>query len=47
MLQLGAVNAMCLDGGGSTTMYYNNEVINRPSCVTGERAIPTIVYVES
>ncbi|EPY2304654.1 phosphodiester glycosidase family protein [Clostridium sporogenes] len=47
MLQLGAVNAMCLDGGGSTTMYYNNEVINIPSCVTGERAIPTIVYVES
>lgn len=46
MLQLGAVNAMCLDGGGSTTMYYNNEVINRPSCVTGERAVPTIVYIE-
>jgi len=46
MLQLGAVNAMCLDGGGSTTMYYGNEVINSPSCVTGERAVPSIVYVE-
>lgn len=46
MLKLGAVNAMCLDGGGSTTMYYDNEVVNRPSCVTGERAVPAIVYVE-
>lgn len=46
MIKLEAVNAMCLDGGGSTTMYYNNEVINNPSSITGERAIPNIVYVE-
>ncbi|WMJ81692.1 phosphodiester glycosidase family protein [Clostridium sp. MB40-C1] len=46
MLKLDAVNAMCLDGGGSTAMYYNNEIINNPSSVTGERAIPNIVYVE-
>lgn len=46
MYQLGAVNAICLDGGGSTTMYLNNEIINTPSCVTGERALPDIIYVE-
>lgn len=46
MIDLGAVNAMCLDGGGSTAMYYNGEIINRPSNSAGERAVPTIVYVE-
>lgn len=46
MLKLNAVNAMCLDGGGSTAIYYNNEIINNPSSITGERAIPNMVYVE-
>lgn len=46
MLQLGAVNAMCLDGGGSSVMYYNNEVINNPSSISGERAVPDCIYVE-
>lgn len=46
MLQLDAVNAMCLDGGGSTAMYYKGEIVNNPSSVTGERAVPDIVYVE-
>lgn len=46
MRSFGAVNAVCLDGGGSTTMYYNGEVINNPSSATGERAVPDIVYVE-
>ncbi|MFL0252707.1 phosphodiester glycosidase family protein [Clostridium neuense] len=41
-----AVNAVCLDGGGSTTMYYKGEVINNPSSATGERAVPDILYVE-
>lgn len=41
-----AVNAVCLDGGGSTTMYYDGEVINNPSSATGERAVPDILYVE-
>jgi len=31
MIALGAVNAMNLDGGGSTTMVVNGKVINRPS----------------
>lgn len=47
MIKLDAVNAMCLDGGGSTAMYYNNEIISNPSSITGERAIPNMVYVES
>ncbi|WP_097026195.1 phosphodiester glycosidase family protein [Clostridium peptidivorans] len=46
MIKLDAVNAMGLDGGGSTAMYYNNEIINNPSSITGERAIPNMVYVE-
>ncbi len=31
MARLGAVNAMSLDGGGSTTMAFNGRVLNRPS----------------
>ncbi len=46
MIELGAINAMCLDGGASTTMYYNGEVINTPSNALGERSMPTIIYVE-
>ena len=46
MLDLKAVNAMCLDGGSSTTMYYNREIINSPSNMLGERSIPTVVYAE-
>lgn len=46
MRSFGAVNAVCLDGGGSTTMYYNGEVVNNPSSATGERAVPDILYVE-
>ena len=39
MLELGCVTATNLDGGKSTTMYYNGEVINNPSFALGERAI--------
>lgn len=45
MKQLGAVNAVCMDGGGSSTIYYNGEVINKPSSATGERAVPDVFYV--
>lgn len=45
-MEWGAVNAINLDGGSSTTMYFNGEVINNPSDPYGERTIPTVVYVE-
>ena len=46
MYKLGAVNAMNLDGGKSTTMYYDGEIINTPSNSMGERTIPTAVIVK-
>jgi exopolysaccharide biosynthesis protein len=38
--------ATILDGGGSTTMYYDGEVINNPSAAFGERTVATAFYVE-
>lgn len=46
LLQHGAWNAANLDGGSSSTMYYNGEVINEPSDPLGERAVASAVYVE-
>lgn len=46
MLQYGAENAINLDGGSSTAMYYNGEIINNPSDATGERYVPSAVYVK-
>lgn len=46
LYQLGAVNAMNLDGGKSTTLYYDGEVRNTPSNSMGERAIPTAIIVK-
>jgi len=45
MLQHGAWNAGNLDGGSSSTMYYNGEVINNPSDWDGERTVATALYV--
>lgn len=42
LLQYGAVNAVNLDGGSSTTMYFNGKVINKPSDKLGERTVPTV-----
>lgn len=39
MLELECITATNLDGGKSTTMYYNGEVINNPSFALGERTI--------
>lgn len=33
-----------LDGGGSTTLYFNGEFLNNPSDITGERRISDILY---
>lgn len=45
-LSYGAWNASNLDGGSSSTMYYDGEVINSPSDPLGERAVASIVYVK-
>lgn len=45
MLQYGAYNATNLDGGSSSSMYYDGEVINNPCDPLGERSVPSIVYV--
>ena len=42
----GAINATNLDGGSSSTMFYNDEVINNPCDSLGERSVPSIIYVE-
>lgn len=44
MISLGATTAYNLDGGGSSTMYFNGEVINQPSN-GGERGTSDILYV--
>lgn len=44
--KLGAINAINLDGGKSTTMYYQGEVRNTPSYSMGERTIPTAIIVK-
>lgn len=44
--KLGAINAINLDGGKSTTMYYDGEVRNTPSFSMGERTIPTAIIVK-
>ena len=45
LLSLGCVNAFNLDGGGSSTLWYNGAVINSPSDAGGERAIPHVIYI--
>jgi exopolysaccharide biosynthesis protein len=45
LLELGAVDAMNLDGGGSTTMVIHNKVVNRPSDATGERPVSDAILV--
>ena len=47
LYKLGAYNATNLDGGSSSTLFYNGEVINNPCDSLGERSVPSIVYVES
>ncbi len=46
LYKAGAYNANNLDGGSSSTMFYNNEVINKPCGSEGERTVPSIIYVE-
>lgn len=45
MISLGAIEAMNLDGGGSTTMAVNGELFNRPGGGTFQRSVPSILAV--
>lgn len=47
MKELGAWDAMNLDGGGSSTMWVRNEVANRPSDATGPRVCSNALLVTS
>jgi len=45
MLSLGAVEAMNLDGGGSSTMSVDGRLINRPNGTTTQRSVPSILSI--
>ncbi len=45
LLDLGAWDAVNLDGGGSSAMIYQNQVVNSPSDPTGERAVANVFMV--
>ncbi|WP_229896191.1 phosphodiester glycosidase family protein [Streptomyces cinerochromogenes] len=45
MKSLGAVQAMNLDGGGSTAMAVNGTLVNHPSDAAGERAVGDTVQI--
>lgn len=42
----GCYIAANLDGGSSTTLYYNGKVVNKPADLLGERMIPTAFIVK-
>ena len=46
MAKRGAVNVGVLDGGYSSTMYYDGDVRNSPNAWDGERLVATAFYVE-
>jgi hypothetical protein len=45
MIELGCYRALNLDGGGSTTMVVNGEVVNLPSDAAGERPVANALLV--
>jgi exopolysaccharide biosynthesis protein len=45
MAGFGVYNALNLDGGGSSTLWVRNKVVNSPSDKTGERAVSNILMV--
>ena len=42
----GAINAIALDGGSSTTMVYDGEVVNSPSDGDSERLLPNALIID-
>ena len=45
LLELGATDAMNLDGGGSSTMFLDGKVVNNPSDKEGERRVGDAIPV--
>ena len=45
LVELGAIEAINLDGGGSTTMVVKGVIVNRPSDPTGERPVSDAILV--
>lgn len=45
LVEFGATDAMNLDGGGSTTMFLNGKIVNKPSDKEGERAVSDAILV--
>jgi hypothetical protein len=45
MLELNCIEAMNLDGGGSTTMAVRNRIVNSPSDLMGERAVSDALMI--
>ena len=45
LLKYDAYNAFNLDGGASSTMVYNNKLVNNPSDILGERYVPNAFIV--
>jgi hypothetical protein len=45
LLEFGALEAINLDGGGSTTMVVNGKLVNKPSDQTGERPVSDAILV--
>lgn len=45
LVELGAVDAMNLDGGGSTTMFLDGKLVNLPSDPAGERKVSDVLLV--
>ena len=45
MLELGAVDAMNLDGGGSSTMVVGGRIVNEPSWHDGERRVTNSLLI--
>ncbi|ETI90072.1 phosphodiester glycosidase family protein [Clostridium butyricum] len=42
---LGCTYAYNLDGGGSSTMYFNGRVVNNPGGKDSERKVSDIIYI--
>ncbi len=46
MMQFNAINACNMDGGSSSAMYYEGELISNLATLTGGRTLPDCIYIE-